>query len=379
MSSAEIILMGDICPAPDTMTLFMENNTTALLADVKPLLENADMVIANHEFVLTDHPKPIVKTGPILHAQVSVSGTLKSMGIDIMSLGNNHIRDCGDEGVQSTIAGLTGSGIEVFGAGEGLEAAKKPLIKEINGIKIGIMVFAEQEFNTASGTRWGAAYFDPWEDPELIRETKNRVDFLILLYHGGIENYRYPSPMLQMKCRKFIEWGADFVSCQHSHIIGTPEEYKGKKILYGQGNTLFGYRKDSPEWNSGLLVRLVWEGEKDKPQFELIPITAVKEGGIQLMPEDRAEKELKELEKRSLYLNDSEFIKKSWAEFCEKLSPLYMGYLFGWNKWLIRLNRLTGGRLPGLLYSHRRKITTHNILRCESHREVIREILKQNE
>lgn len=67
----------------------------------------------------------------------------------------------------------------------------------------------------------------------------NACDYTIVLYHGGKEHYRFPSPNLQKYCRKFIEKGANIVICQHSHCIGCEENYKNGKIIYGQGNFLF--------------------------------------------------------------------------------------------------------------------------------------------
>src|SRR5690606_7368823 len=121
---------------------------------------------------------------------------------------------------------------------------------------------------------------DPYEDLDLIAELKRQVDCLVIIYHGGIEHYEYPSPSLQKKCRKFIDKGADFVTCQHSHCVGTLEEYANKKILYGQGNTLFGYRESDDSWNQGLLVKL--RLSKTDLELELIPIHATKEG-VKLM------------------------------------------------------------------------------------------------
>ena len=62
-------------------------------------------------------------------------------------------------------------------------------------------------------------------------------------------------------CKKnageMIDSGADIVSCQHSHCIGTTEKYNIKILVYGQGNTLFGYRKNNKSWNEGLLLQII--------------------------------------------------------------------------------------------------------------------------
>ena len=78
---------------------------------------------------------------------------------------------------------------------------------------------------------------------------------VIVLYHGGLEKYRYPSPQLRRVCRKFVEKGADLVVCQHSHSVGCMEAFGGGNIVYGQGNLLFA-RYGGEHWNTGLLIGL---------------------------------------------------------------------------------------------------------------------------
>lgn len=78
---------------------------------------------------------------------------------------------------------------------------------------------------------------------------------MIVLYHGGKEQYRYPSPNLQKTCRKLVEKGADLVVCQHSHCIGCREEYLQGTIVYGQGNFLFD-DEENEYWQTSLLIMI---------------------------------------------------------------------------------------------------------------------------
>ena len=76
-------------------------------------------------------------------------------------------------------------------------------------------------------------------DVDPAEQKDNKCDYTIVLYHGGKEYYRYPSPNLQRVCRYMIEKGTDLVICQHSHCIGCEENYLSGKIVYGQGNFIF--------------------------------------------------------------------------------------------------------------------------------------------
>ena len=93
-----------------------------------------------------------------------------------------------------------------------------------------------------------------------VRELRNNCDILIVLYHGGREHYRYPTPELQRVFHKFAECGADVVIAQHTHCIGCAEEYQGKTLIYGQGNFLFD-NSDIEEWQTSLLVEVQYDGQ----------------------------------------------------------------------------------------------------------------------
>lgn len=375
-SNLKITICGDICPTKDTLNSFLSNEKSQLFSnEILKQFETSDLVIGNLEYVLTDDPKPIKKAGPILHAPKKSVEVLKNAGFDVLLLANNHIKDCGEEGVKSTLETCENYNLKTLGAAQNINAAKEPLIQHINDQKIGFIVFAEQEFNCASDSEYGANYFDPLTDLDLIEETKKKVDILIVIYHGGIEYYRYPSPMLQKKCRRFVDKGADLVLCQHSHCIGTDEDYKDSKILYGQGNTVFGYREKNSSWNQGLIVEL--EIKNNKKNIKYLPITAHPNGGIKFLENKKATEVLNNLKMESIKILDKTFINNSWEAFVTEKSKMYIPYLLGFNRFFIHLNRFTLNKFTKLFYSNNKLKTSHNIIRCEAHNEVIQSILKK--
>lgn len=375
-TKTEIIICGDLCPTADTQVFFDQADVKSLFNDVLPVLQNANFVIGNLEFVLTDDAKSIQKSGPVLFGKTSYIDVFKKAGFDLLSLANNHIKDCGEAGVKSTLATCESAGIAAFGAASNLQDAKKPFIKVINGWKIGFMTFAEQEFNVASNEEYGASYLDPYDDFDVLQELKEKVDYVVVIYHGGIEYYEYPSPLLQKKCQKFIDKGADLVTCQHSHCIGTIQQYNEKQIVYGQGNTLFGYRENNDSWNQGLLIKLEFDIETTSPKINFIPIQA-KQSGIELLQELEAKKKMDAVMVKSLNINDKTFVEQSWIKFCLNKRALYFAYLLGFNRWLIHLNRLSKNALVPLFYSKKYLRTSQNIVRCEAHNEVLHTVLKQ--
>lgn len=374
MNKNQILVFGDICPTEDYRRFFDTRENGALSDRISSDVSAAGLAIANFECPATEHAVPIAKCGPSLRAEPKDVQLLRRIGFDVLSLANNHILDFGAEGVMQTLELCGAAQILTVGAGENCDAAKRPLLFEQDGKKIAILSYAEVEFNLAGKTTPGANHFEPFDAPDEIRRLRSGCDYLIVLYHGGIEHYKYPSPMLQKKCRKLAEAGADLVLCQHSHCIGTIEKRGGSTILYGQGNAVFGYREGNTAWNEGLVVKVDLH-QPEKVDLLLLKATA---DGVEYANEEECAERLQTLKKDSERLNDAEWIEQQWIAYCKRQEALDLPMLFGRSRVFNKLNRLLGNRLIRLLYSKRKMMTTMNLLRCEAHHEVVQTILEEN-
>lgn len=376
----KITIFGDICPTEDTQAAFDRGDRESIFGDTFREIESSDIVIGNLECAVTDQPRPIQKAGPVLYTGTRSIQTLKDF--DVLSIANNHIRDCGDEGVMTALETCKKMGIRTLGAGKSMQEARKPLVIEKCGIKIGLMSFAEQEFNIASDTRPGACYLDLYDDFDRIREFRKTVDYLIILYHGGIEYFPYASPELSRKCRKMVDCGADLVSCQHSHCIGTIEQYNGCTIVYGQGNSVFGYRHGNDSWNRGLLLQVEFQKAGSSSSYNSLFTykgMVATPNGLHWMSEDASENLSNELKAREQLSQDRVAIQKEWDKFCANLGKIHLPLLLGWPRILIAINRRTGNSLIKMLYGRLAYNNTHNLIRCEAHREVIENLLSQKD
>lgn len=383
----KILIFGDICPTDDTRAAFESGSGATLFGEMYPQMQEAAYCIANLECALTDTPTPVEKCGPVLYGTTKCAATIADAGVNAVSLANNHIRDCGDKGVVSTLEACKTTGIATFGAGHDLEEALREHRFEVAGKQIAIVSFCEREFNYIHDGRMGGKALNVYEDFDRLRALKTEVDYLIVLFHGGIEHHRYPSPLLQKKCRKMVECGADLVLCQHSHCIGTYETYHDGHILYGQGNSIFGYRKDNKMWNEGLVVSV---DVADSFKVELLPVETksqgVKESKSQRVYETKSlcmaenpETISGPLLERSVMVTDSAFILQQWKEFCDRQETDYLPLLWGWSVNLIRINRILKNLLVKLFIRKRSRNASHNLVRCDAHREVVETILSKYE
>jgi len=274
-------------------------------------------------------------------------------------MANNHILDQGDEGLIETIKTLDKHNIVHIGAGENLAEASKPYIFEYEGLKVGVYACAENEFTIATYKSRGANPFDPFESLDHIEGLKKKCDYVIVLYHGGKEHYRYPSPYLRKVCRKIADKGADLVVCQHSHCIGCKEEYKDTTIVYGQGNFLFDHSNNEC-WQTSLVLSVNIE---DKLTVSYIPIC--KDGNRVRMPnETEALDILNGFETRTKEIQEENFVEENYIKLVQGQKESYVKYFIGEDK-----------EVKGLSKADLMKML--NVIRCEAHNEVIKTGIKE--
>ncbi len=365
-----ILIGADIVPTKNNMVQFNKGDAAFLVgSELLKILNDADYRIFNLEVPLTDVCSPIDKCGPNLIAPTSTVNGYKSIGVDFVTLANNHILDQGEQGLQSTCDLLRKNNIAYCGVGDNLSRAKTPYIFELDGRKIGIYACAEHEFSIATEDSAGANSFDPLESFDHVSALRQENDYVIVLYHGGKEHYRYPSPNLQRVCRKFIKSGANLVVCQHSHCIGCEEKYLDGTIVYGQGNFIFD-DSESEFWKTSLLVQI-----DDKLNVSYIPLQK-NVYGVKLALGNEAEKILKDFRDRSEEIKTPGAIESRYAEFSKKMLNQYLLRISGiGNSFLFRvINKLTKGNYGKMKikkrYTKSSLLAIQNLIECEAHREL---------
>ncbi|MBE7089402.1 MAG: CapA family protein [Clostridiales bacterium] len=364
-----ILFLGDVCPTEDYRKLFDDKSGKSLFNNTVELINQSDFAVCNFECPATLSGNAIKKCGPTLKAKPEDLEMLKNVGINAVSLANNHTLDLGVQGFIDTVSVCKQNGIDYFGTilnGKETDC----LVLEKDGERVTVFSFAEEEFNYSKKAKTGAIHFDPYESLDKIANAK-RVGKVVVLYHGGIEYLRTPTPLLQKKCRKMVEKGADLVLCQHSHIIGTTEEYNGGFILYGQGNSVFGVRENSNTWNEGLAVTFDTE---NGVYLELIKAT---KNGIEKATETETLDKLKNIKELSDKMTD-EFIELEWQKFCKAKQANYYPMVFGKGRIYNKLNRMLKNKLADKFIGKKKKMTTMNLIRCDAHREVVTTLLEND-
>lgn len=243
-----------------------------LYCHVAPLLKNADITFGQVETVLID--KSIEDLYPYVASQArmpcssdpEVAPGMKRNGFDIVSFASNHALDYGRVHFLNTIQYLRDAGLEVIGAGENEEDARRYSIIERDGTKIAFLGYCTilpqdywaQESRPGMNPARGHTYYEQIEHDqpgtpcrihswahkedkarmlEDIRKAKQQVDIVVVSMHWGIHFTEAEIAEYQFEyAHDAIDAGADLILGHHAHILKPIEVYKGKVIFYSLGN-----------------------------------------------------------------------------------------------------------------------------------------------
>ena len=202
---------------------------------------------------------------------------------------------------------------------------------------------------------------------------KEKCDFVFVLYHGGKEFYRYPSPEVQRICRRMVDKGADLVVTQHTHCIGCREDYLSGVIIYGQGNFIFDQGDILSENEMALTTSMLLLNvtiENGKLYVKEIPMILEK-NNIKVPNDSIYDRLLKEYKSRSDDIKQNGFIEKKYGEFANEMLKSYLHwFVVGNNLFLRIMNRLLNRKLLKYLMNEKRYLAFRNYIECEAHREL---------
>lgn len=172
--------------------------------------------------------------------------SLKRAGFDVLSLANNHIKDCGVTGLLDSPRHLAAQGALAVGVGRNRAEARRPVIVADGGEDVAFLayVLVIPKSVWATDLTPGAATGTPAELVADVLAARSKTANVVVSLHWGIERTRdlpvpAPSPKQQALARALIDAGASLVLGHHDHTAGSLEEYKGGLIAYSLGNFVF--------------------------------------------------------------------------------------------------------------------------------------------
>ena len=233
-----------------------------LLAPIEPLLGKSDLTVVNLESPLTDQPylSPRDPRPTSYHAtkdyvfasDTSAITALKGLGVDVVDIGNNHLYDLLEDGVQSTISTLDTEGMNHFGGGANEASAWAPSVIAVKDQTIAFIgcttIWEPIPPNTNNDISYvasdalkkgGAAFCEESKLRSTIIQAKQDANIVVVMIHGGFEYVRSPSNNIARLTLTARDSGATLVINHHPHVVGGFLWEAESLVAWSMGNFIF--------------------------------------------------------------------------------------------------------------------------------------------
>ena len=211
---------------------------------IRELVQLADIATLNQETVLAKDRKP--SGYPLFNTPQQMADALEDLGIDLVTLANNHTFDQGEYGLRTTLEYW--STIDVMTTGAYLNEQDASIIRsiEVNDITFGF-VSATEVTNGLSLPKGSELVVFNTKNEEAMQEriakAKKMYDVVVVNVHFGVEYTHTPTAYQVEYAQKLADWGADIIIGHHPHVIQPVEwlerEDGGKTLcVYSLGNFL---------------------------------------------------------------------------------------------------------------------------------------------
>ncbi len=238
--------------------------------DLMDEMINADIMMINNEFPYSSRGTPTEGKQFTFRAKPEYASILEEMGVDIVSLANNHAYDYGEDAFLDTLDTLAEMEMPYVGAGRNLEEAASPVYFIAGDIKIAIVSATQIERldnpDTKGATDETPGVFrclDPAKLLEVVQEAKENSDFVIVYIHWGTENTAEIDWIQRDQAPKIADAGADLIIGDHPHCLQPIEYVNGIPVVYSLGNFWF----NSKELDTCLMKAVIDENGLQSLQF----------------------------------------------------------------------------------------------------------------
>ena len=233
-------------------------------------MRNADIFMINNEFTFTSRGTPTVNKKFTFRANPGNVSMYEEMGVDIVSVANNHIYDYGEISLLDTLDTLEQAEIPYVGAGRNLQEAITPVYYIANGMKIAFVSATQIERNSVPDTKEATQdsagvlrCMNPDNLLLVIEEAKKNSDYVILYIHWGTESQEAIDWLQEQQAPIYAQAGVDLIIGDHPHCLQKMDSVEGVPVIYSLGNFWFNSRTQ----NSCVVKVALRAGEMESFQF----------------------------------------------------------------------------------------------------------------
>ena len=271
-----LALAGDTMLGRGVGEVLARRPTAALFAPaVAELTLAADLFICNLECCIStrgerfpDPRKPFFFRAPPVAAEV-----LAELGVDCVTLANNHALDFGTPALLDTFEHLRAAGIAWVGAGGDEAAARAPRVLEAAGLRLRVVAVTDHPATyAATPDRPGVAHADLRRGvPEWLRtaaRARPDADAVLVTPHWGPNMAAAPVSHVRAAAAALIAEGATLVAGHSAHVF----QGVAGRVLYDLGDFIDDYRVDPRLRNDLGLLFLATLAPGGLQRLEAVPL-----------------------------------------------------------------------------------------------------------
>jgi poly-gamma-glutamate capsule biosynthesis protein CapA/YwtB (metallophosphatase superfamily) len=270
----KLALAGDTMLGRKVAEAIVWAGPDALFADeVIAITQAADLFVLNLECCISERgtPWPDPYKPFFFRAPPAATEVLTRLGVDCVTLANNHALDFGPQALLDTFEHLRNAGIAWVGAGRRRDEARAPAVLEANGVRLGVLGCSDHPPEFAAGpVSPGIAYVDLQRGVDWLPDaiSARDVDAVLVTPHWGPNMTPEPLPYVRRAATTLREAGATLIAGHSAHVFHGVQT----GILYDLGDFIDDYAVNPRLRNDLGLLFLVTLDREGPVSLEAVPL-----------------------------------------------------------------------------------------------------------
>src|SRR6266487_2143444 len=269
MAAITVALAGDTMLGRGVAETLREAPRAPLVSpELLELCRSADLFVCNLECCVSDRGAPWPAPGKPFHfrAPPVAAERLAELGVDLVTLANNHALDFGPLALGDTVEHLAACGVAAVGAGGDLPAARRPALLRAGGLEVGVVSVTDHPDDFAAGADRPGVAFAPLGGgvPAWLLDAVRTL----VAPHWGPNMTTAPLDYVRRAAAALTGAGATLVAGHSAHLF----HGVAGRVLYDLGDFLDDYAVDPVLRNDLGLLFLVRLDELGPRELEAVPL-----------------------------------------------------------------------------------------------------------
>ncbi|WP_245807651.1 CapA family protein [Halobacillus massiliensis] len=277
-------------------------NFMPMMEDVKPYLEDTTLTIANQETMIGGEEIGL-SSYPSFNSPKEFGTQIKELGVDIVTLANNHTLDRGEKAIKEALSHWDSIGMVYTGAYKNeKDRSEIRIVETEEGIDTAVLsyTYGTNGIPVPKNKSYLVNLIDKKRIANDVKKAQKLSDITILSLHFGDEYEPYPNDYQKDLVQYAADLGVDVVIGHHPHVLQPMEWVKGKGghqmlTVYSLGNFFSGQESHEKRIGGIMKFDVLKEQEEtsiENPRFVITYVTSEDKEAFKVIPLHKISKEL---------------------------------------------------------------------------------------